>query len=121
MPVNQASNNQLQTDMISKYDIQKKKNTQSQQSQRQMQQMGNTERNNPTSEDVRVSLSKQAKTRNADRTTINIPNEEAQQKTQGIRNIESEYAVQAYQNTNRTAENTRAENTRQKQINRIVG
>ena len=120
MPVNQTSNNQIQTDIISRYDIQKKKNPQSQQTQRQTQQRENAERNNPSSEDVRVTLSRQGRAKNTSR-TANIPNAETQQKTQETRNIESQRAVQAYQNANRAAENTRPENTRQRQINRIVG
>lgn len=120
MPVNQTSNNQLQTDIISRYGIQKKKNLQLQQTQRQTQQRENVERNNPSPEDVRVTLSRQGRAKNASRTE-NTPNVEAQQKTQETRNIESQRAVQAYQNTNRTAENTRPENTRQRQINRIAG
>jgi len=120
MPVNQTSNNQLQTDIISRYDIQKKKDPQLQQTQRQPQQRENAERNNPSSEDVRVTLSRQGRAKNASR-TANTPNVETQQKTQENKNIESQRAVQAYQNTNRAAENTSPENTRQRQINRIVG
>ncbi len=120
MPVNQSSNNQLQTDIISRYDIQKKKNPQSQQAQRQTQQGENAERNTLPTEDVRVTLSRQGRAKNASK-TANTFNVETQQKTQENRNIESQRALQAYQNTNRAAENTRPENTRQKQINRIVG
>lgn len=118
MPVDQTSNNQLQTDIISRYDIQKKKALQ--QTQKQTPQRENVEKNNPSSEDVRVTLSRQGRAKNANR-TANTANVEIQQRTQEMRNIESQRAVQAYQNANRAAENTRPENTRQRQINRIVG
>jgi hypothetical protein len=118
MPVNQTSNNQMQTDIVSRYGIQKKQQRDNQ--LQQMQQKETEGKNNPSSEDVRVTLSRQGRAKNADR-TANISNIETQQKTQENRNIESQRALQAYQNTNRAAENTRPENTRQRQINRIVG
>lgn len=119
MPVNQTSNNQIQTDIVSRYGIQKKQQK-DKQLQQQTQQKEPAEKNNPSSEDVRVTLSRQGRAKNASR-TANTANAETQQKTQETRNIESQHAVQAYQNTNRTAENTRPENTRQRHISRIVG
>lgn len=118
MPVNQTPNNQIQTDIVSRYGIQKKQQKDNQ--LQQTQQKETEERNNPSSEDVRVTLSRQGRAKNAGR-TANISNIETQQKTQENRNIESQRALQAYQNTNRAAENTRPENTRQRQISRIVG
>ena len=121
MPVNQTSNNQIQTDMVSRYDIQKKqRNQQSQQTQRQAQERENAEKNNPSSEDVRVTLTGQDRAKTTNK-TANTPNTESQQRDQETRNIKSNRAIQAYQNTNRAAENTRPENSRQRQISRIVG
>lgn len=125
MPVNQTSNNQASADIISRYGVQKKqKNLQSQQTQQQTQQKETAERNNPSLEDVRVTLSRQSRAKTTNRTD-NTVNAETQQRTQETRNIESKQAMQAYQNTNMAAENTRPENgvtvTRQRQINRIVG
>ncbi len=121
MPVNQTTNNQLQTDIVSRYDIQKKqKNQQFHQPQQQVQQKGEGERNNPASEDVKVTLSGQGRAKTA-KNTENTAGVEAHQKTQESTNIESKRAIQAYQNTNRTDESARPERIRQRQISRIVG
>lgn len=121
MPVNQTSNNQAQADIISRYNVQKKqKNPQSQQTRQQTQQKGTTEGNNPSSEDVRVTITRQGRTKTSSRAE-NTTNVETQQRTQETRNVESQRAIQAYQDVNKTAENTRPENSRQRQISRIVG
>lgn len=59
MPVNQTSNNQMQTDIVSRYGIQKKQQRDNQ--LQQMQQKETEGKNNPSSEDVRVTLSRQGR------------------------------------------------------------
>jgi hypothetical protein len=126
MAINQTTNNQLQTeDIVSRYDIQRTQNNpHSQQTQQQVRQRESAEKDNPVSEDVRVTLSRQGRAKNASRTS-NTPNVETQQKTHETRDIESQRALQAYQNTMQTVllriQDSRLENTRQRQINRIVG
>lgn len=122
MPINQTSNDQLQTELISRYNLQRKRNQQLQQAQRQIQQRGNesTERNNPSSEDVRVTLTRTDRSRNTGR-GIEISRMETEPRSREVRNIESNRAAQVYQNVNKITENARTENTRQRQINRIIG
>jgi hypothetical protein len=121
MPVNETSNNQVQADIIYKYDIQRKQRNQ--QPQQQIQQKEEGERNNPASEDVKVTLSRQGRAETV-RDTENTADVEARRKTKestNIENIESRRAIQAYQNPSRADEGARPENARQRQINRIVG
>ena len=117
MAINQTSNNQLQADLMSQYTIQQRQRD----IQPQQQALQKTNDNNDASSSgVKVSISSQNRTAAAGRTENNA-RVEAEQKPQAS-NAQTQRAMEAYQQASRVnTENTKPENARQKQINRIAG